>query len=93
MIIYGNVRQKIFVKVIYREKKIKYPYSLILFKVNLATYANYTNRFVGVQYSVDMSIIKYATNLAQNLTSSVGLLKKKVFLHIIYNIVALIRFI
>ncbi|CAF0732489.1 unnamed protein product [Adineta steineri] len=37
-----------------------------------ATIANYTNRFVGIQYSIDMNIIKYVTNTTQDLTSSVS---------------------
>jgi hypothetical protein len=70
-IIYGNVLRKIFANVMYQKKT-----SFILtnlFKAN-STFANYTNRFVGIQYAVDMSIIKYATALGQNLTSNVGLL-------------------
>jgi hypothetical protein len=52
------------------ENKNNYSNSFILFKGN-SSFANYTNRFVGVQYAVDMSIITYATNLGQNLTSNV----------------------
>ena len=39
------------------------------------SFANYTTRFVGVQYSVDMSIIQYATSVAQSLTSNVRLVQ------------------
>ena len=46
---------------------------VFLFFQATSSQANYTNRFVGVQYAVDMSIIKYSTNLAQNLTSNVGI--------------------
>jgi len=46
---------------------------VFLFFQATSNQANYTNRFVGVQYAVDMSIIKYSTNLAQNLTSNVGI--------------------
>ncbi len=36
---------------------------------------NYINHFVGIQYSVDMSIIKYVTNFTQNLTSNVSTIR------------------
>ena len=63
---YGNVHQKITVEVmrfVHRNN-----HSFIYLDVSSF---NLYYRFVTVQYYVDMSIIKYATNLAQNLTSNV----------------------
>ncbi len=48
---------------------------LILF-TDTTSLNNYYNRFLGVQYSIDMEIIKYVTNLSQSLTSNVGILSE-----------------
>ena len=72
MIIFGNVHLKIFVEVI--KSNTKSIDRLILF-IDTSSLSNYYNRFLGVQYSIDMEIIKYATNLDQNLTSNVGIFR------------------
>jgi hypothetical protein len=72
MIIFGNDHLKIFVEVI--EDNDKYIDWLILF-TDTTSFNNYYNQFLGVQYTVDMEIIKYVTNLTQNLTSNVGVLR------------------
>ncbi|CAF4262993.1 unnamed protein product, partial [Adineta steineri] len=36
-----------------------------------SSFSNYLNRFLGVQYSINMNIIKYVTNTTQNLASSI----------------------
>ncbi|CAF4163607.1 unnamed protein product, partial [Adineta steineri] len=36
-----------------------------------SSFSNYLNRFLGVQYSINLNIIKYVTNTTQNLASSI----------------------
>ncbi|CAF0732502.1 unnamed protein product [Adineta steineri] len=38
---------------------------------SISSFSNYLNRFLGVQYSINMNIIKYVTNTTQNLASSI----------------------
>jgi hypothetical protein len=38
-------------------------------RLDRSTNANYTTQFLGVQYFVDVSIVQYATNIPQNLSS------------------------
>lgn len=71
--IYGKDHRKTFVKVKSKSKLSRslYEYILNLISAGNSTFFNYTNRFVGVQYSVDAAIIKYATGSVNNLSTSV----------------------
>lgn len=70
-IFYGNVHQKIIVKVFI----IKFFVVVVVIINNYwsivanQTIVNYTTQFLGVQYFVDLSIIQYVTNVNQNESS------------------------
>jgi hypothetical protein len=42
---------------------------IIIFPLDNTTTVNYTTQFLGVQYFVDLSIIQYATNINQSVSS------------------------
>lgn len=42
---------------------------LVTFRSERSTTTNYTGQFLGVQYFIDLSIIQYATSIAQDPSS------------------------